>query len=130
MSKDKQKVKLSENLRLGVAGPASQGTMFKLGGVFFLILSLVVGINITKDLKAWNPSHAIPAAQPPQVLGAYDNAIATPPNFIIYTIQKGDTLFDIAQHNNTSWQIIATLNNLKPPYNLTPGSTLKLPQAP
>jgi membrane-bound lytic murein transglycosylase D len=43
-----------------------------------------------------------------------------------YTIKKGDSLYRIAQSNNTTVEEIKRLNNLGANYNLLPGKTLKV----
>jgi LysM repeat protein len=65
------------------------------------------------------------------VLGASDARQPTNPSqiqFISYTVQKGDTLFDISQKFGISWNTLATLNNLKSPFYLKPGQTLQIPK--
>lgn len=132
MPKTKEKIKLSENLKMGVSGPTSQGTFFKFGGVFFLILSLVLVFNIFNQLKK-SPAFASNTnsdANQSQVLGAFSQN-PNPNGQIqtaVYIVQTGDTLFNIAQSQNLNWQVIATLNNLKAPYTLKAGTKLKLPQ--
>ena len=133
------KLKLSEKLQLGVAGPSSQTLLFKSGGVFFLILLAILGFNIYSSLNnsiTPPPSTAVAIvegsvvseAESPQVLGAYDSlAQESAPEPINYTVQQGDTLFNIAQNHNVSWVIIATLNELKAPYSLQPGTVIKIP---
>jgi LysM repeat protein len=128
----KSKIQLSDNLQMGIAAPSSQGTFFKVGGVIFMILSILTAINIAKQVHKTNNSPAnAPTATvttPQQVLGAYSNnsdQIQT----TTYVVQTGDTLFDIAQNQGVSWQIIATLNNLKQPYTLKPGTKIKLPKS-
>ncbi len=125
----KQKLTLSQTLQMGVAGPSSQSTFFKVGGVFFLVLSLGLIANIFSNIKASQKAPEIATkSQPSQVLGAFDkrtpDQIASTPE--TYTVAKGDTLFNIAQSHNINWVVIATLNNLKAPYNLKPGTVLKL----
>jgi LysM repeat protein len=44
-----------------------------------------------------------------------------------YTVKKGDTLSSIAQHNNTTWQRLAALNNLTSPDSIRPGQQLSVP---
>ncbi len=136
MLKQNQKIKLSDNLKLGIAGPSSQGAFFKVGGAFFLIISLILAVNIYHNIKnlpvAQNSTNA---GVNPQVLGAFDqnqNASASTdsaPKITTYTVQKGDTLFNIAQSLNTNWVLIASANNLKAPYQLKPGAVLQVPQA-
>ena len=130
MAKAKQKIKLSENLKMGISGPASQSTFFKVGGVFFLVLSLILVINIYREMKS-APISAINAASTAadqKVLGAFDQRAPVPIVTNTYTVQNGDTLFNIAQAKSLDWQTIATLNNMKPPYALKLGQQLKLPQ--
>ena len=128
MTKDKQKVQLSEQLKLGVAGPAPQGMLFKFGGVLFLFISVILIGNIylnVRHLHALTPGLA--TSTQPEVLGAYDDTTAPQPQMTSYTIVNGDTLFDIAQNHSVNWQLLATINNLNPPYTLKPGTILKLP---
>lgn len=127
MKSKRQNIRLSEKLRMGIAGPSSQGTFFKFGGVFFLVISLFLVYNIYKNVNA-TPSGTNQGSDQ-QVLGAFDQTIEeTTPKFDSYTIQKGDTLFNIAQNKNVSWAVLATVNNLKAPYSLKPGAALKIPR--
>lgn len=124
----KQKVRLSESLQMGVAGPSSQSTFFKVGGVFFLILSLALIANMFMNINSAKDAQKITVSeQPTQVLGAFDQSDAGSASVpATYTVQKGDTLFNIAQTHGVNWVVIATLNNLKAPYNLKVGTVLKL----
>lgn len=45
----------------------------------------------------------------------------------VYDLEAGDTLESLAQDFHVSWRKIATVNKLKPPYNLHRGQKLKLP---
>jgi LysM repeat protein len=139
MLKRKQKIKLSDNLKFGIQGPSSQGLLFKTAGAIFFILSLFLAVNIIKSFKVSDTSaNTITQSSPTsQVLGAYDDKRqqeAAPKTAelkeVNYTIQKGDTLFNIAQQKNVNWVVIATMNDLKAPYNLKPGSVIKLPTLP
>ena len=132
MFKRKQKIKLSENLRMGIAGPSSQGALFKAGGVFFLILSLLLVANIYRNVKNSSEESATLSNQAAEqkVLGAFDEEnkpSSQKPR--TYTVKKGDTLFNIAQIENINWAVIAKLNNLKAPYTLKPGTVLTLEAA-
>lgn len=131
MFKRKQKFHLSKNLRMGIEAPSSQGTLFKVGGVFFLLLSVLVSYNIYRNIQA-EPKASLTNAGQEQVLGAFDNQPSptpTPAPARTYKVQKGDTLFNIAQSQGVNWAVIATLNNLKAPYSLKPGMVLKLEAA-
>ena len=50
------------------------------------------------------------------------------PEFISYTVQKGDTLYSIAKKYNTSVSNLLSLNNLKSP-NLSIGQNLIIPSS-
>lgn len=134
MSNRNQKIKLSENLKLGISGPSSQGTLFKVGGAFFLVASLILAVNIIHNLKN-SPQitdTSSTTSSDSEVLGAFDKAEAegttAAPKDVNYTVQKGDTLFNIAQNFNVNWVLIASANNLKAPYQLKPGTVLQIPQ--
>ena len=139
ISKTKSKLRLSDNLKLGVAAPTSQSAFFKYGGVVFLVLSLILAVNIFRTLKqnAGSSGAVLTSAQlQQQVLGAYDQPGANSsgtgngaPKIGSYKVQSGDTVFVIAQTLHIDWQVLATLNNLKPPYFLKIGQTLKVPAA-
>ncbi len=45
-----------------------------------------------------------------------------------YRVRKGDTIAGIASRRNVEWKIIAKKNKLRPPYDLKPGSTIKVPE--
>jgi LysM repeat protein len=136
--KKSPKIKLSEHLQMGIAAPRSQSTFFKTGGVIFLVLSLAIVANIFYQLHGTHSSSSNhPAASSSQnsnnqatqqVLGAYSQSNSQMQT-TVYTVQKGDTLFNIAQTHNLDWQVIAVLNNLKQPYSLKAGMQLKLPAA-
>ncbi len=130
MLKRKQKIKLSDNLKFGVEGPSSQGALFKLGGGIFLVLSLLLAVNIVKGMSV-SDTQAASQNTPGKVLGAVDDKrqaqSPAKPTQIAYIVQKGDTLFNIAQTKNVNWVVIATMNNLKAPYDLKPGTVIQLP---
>lgn len=135
--KKSSKIKLSESLQIGVAAPTSQSTFFKIGGSIFLVLSLAIVGNIfyqihnvhtsTPGQSSTNTSSNSQSAQQ-QVLGAYSQN-SSQVQTTTYAVQKGDTLFNIAQSKGLDWQVIAALNNLTQPYVLKTGQQLKLPSA-
>lgn len=47
-------------------------------------------------------------------------------NFVVYTIQSGDTLWDISRKNGVPIETIKQLNNLSNTRNLKPGTVLKI----
>jgi LysM repeat protein len=136
--KKSSKIKLSESLQIGVAAPTSQSTFFKIGGGILLVLSLAIAANIfyqihsvhtsTSGKSSTSASSNSQSAQQQQVLGAYSQN-SSQVQTTTYTVQKGDTLFNIAQSHGLDWQVIAVLNNLTQPYELKTGEQLKLPSA-
>ncbi len=123
----KQNFKLSQNLKMGIQPPASQGTFFKVSGVIFLLLSILLVKNIYKNLNSTTVARQVDSVAP-EVLGAFDQNTDTTKKIVpaTYTVSKGDTLFNIAQSQGINWVVIASLNNLKAPYTLKPGTVLKL----
>ena len=127
MFSSKQNFKLSQNLKMGIQPPSSQGTFFKVSGVVFLLLSIFLVKNIYKNLNTTIAIKQVGSVTP-EVLGAFDQNQETTPKTVpaTYTVSKGDTLFNIAQSQGINWVVIASLNNLKAPYTLKPGTVLKL----
>ncbi len=127
MFNPKQKFELSPRLKLGVGRGYSKNQIFKFSAYFCLVLTAILVIN-TARLIAKN--HSVTSANySPQVLGATDVKTQEEDSieFAEYTVQKGDTLFEIAQRYNISWTALATLNNLKN-FNIKPGQILKVPK--
>ena len=84
---------------MGISGPSSQSTFFKVGGVFFLLLSAFLVINIYRQIKTV-PAASIDSsmtATDQKVLGAFNQKPNTSATTNTYTAPKGDTLFNIAQ---------------------------------
>lgn len=50
-------------------------------------------------------------------------------NFTLYTVQKGDTLSQIASRYRTTYQKIANYNDIKNPNLIYEGQTLKIPES-
>jgi hypothetical protein len=46
-----------------------------------------------------------------------------------YRIQAGDTIVGLARQRRVGWKTVAQVNKLRPPYELKPGTTIKLPYA-
>ena len=46
-----------------------------------------------------------------------------------YVIRRGDTVYGVAQQNGVSTRALIDWNNLRPPYLLVPGQTLRMPQS-
>jgi len=47
-----------------------------------------------------------------------------------YTVRSGETLEEIAQAHNVPWQLLANINGVRDPRNLTPGQPLKVVRGP
>lgn len=123
----KHKFELSRKMKLGVGRAYAPGQLLKLGSFGFLTLAVILGLNAI-NLYSNRPQTP---TQSGQVLGATDqnqSADSATTRFIEYEVQKGETLFAIAQQFNHSWTTIATLNNLEAPFTLKPGQTLKIPK--
>ena len=124
-----KKFELSPRLKLGVGRGYSQNQILKFSALACLLLAALLTFNAVRlVMQAKNPP---PSPDSPQVLG--ESSVKTPsdPNsvqFTSYTVQKSDTLFNIAQKFNISWTTLATLNNLKSPFFLKPGQSLKVPK--
>lgn len=46
---------------------------------------------------------------------------------VLYKVKTGDNLQSIAKKAHVSWQLLAKINRLKPPYSLTVGASIKVP---
>lgn len=123
MVRSRNKVQLSPQLKLGVGRGYSKNHLFKYTGFTFLALSLVL-VGWTIYTVARHASRPQTDPNNPQVLGATDNPSQP---FIDYTVQKGDTIFNIAQKYKMNWATLATINNLTTPFTLKAGQTIKVP---
>ncbi len=122
-----KKFELCPRLKLGVGRGYSQNKIFKIASGISLAVAAILSVNAVRLVMG---SHSQTSASP-QVLGAEDVNISKNSDdlqFTIYTVQKGDTLFNISQKFSISWNTLATLNNLKSPYYLKPGQTIKVPK--
>ncbi len=117
----KKKLQLSERLNLSVGRSYTKNKILKITG----IVCILIGIGLTINAIALISQKPQPS-QEGEVLGVTDKQ--TTPQFIDYTVQKGDTLFNLSQKFNISWVTLANLNNLKSPFTLKPGQTLRIPK--
>jgi len=125
-----KKIELSPRLKLGVGRGHSQNQILKLSAIICLILAVILAFNAVRLIVSSKNSPQAGNASP-QVLGASDTkqpGAQTAVQFISYTVQKGDTLFDISQKYSIDWATLAALNNLTQPFNLKPGQVLKVPK--
>ena len=121
-----KKIELSPRLKLGIGRGYSQNQILKFSAIVCLILALGLTINAFRLVLKDKGS-----AANPQVLGATDIKHPDSQNgvqFTAYTVQKGDTLFNISQKFSIDWTTLATLNNLKSPFTLKPGQIINIPK--
>lgn len=129
----RKKIELSPKLKFGVGRGHSKNQLMKYGAIFCFLLTLGLAGNAIR-LVVRDSGKNTGNSGTPQVLGASDtrdsDSSTTVPTvkFVEYKIQKGDTLFNVSQRFNINWTTLATLNNLKSPFTLKPGQTLKVPQ--
>lgn len=123
MSKSRNKVQLSPQLKLGVGRGYSKNRILKYGGFIFLLASFVL-VGWTVFVVAQHSSKEPGSETNPTVLGAEDDSSQA---FLTYTVVKGDTVFNIAQKHDVNWTTLATINNLSAPFTLKVGQTIKIP---
>lgn len=124
---NKPKISLSPKLKLGVGRGTLQNKLLKIGVATFILGAIGLGLNagyLLLTRKSYSTANA------PQVLGAATEAVTSRADiqpYKNYTVQKGDTLFNISQKINVPWTTLAELNKLKPPFSLSPGQIIKIP---
>lgn len=126
MAFSNKKFELSPRLKLGVGRGYSQNQILKLAAIACLVLALVLAGNAVRLLFKQSPS-----GPQSQVLGASTTkqpAAADAIQFTTYTVQNGDTLFNISQKFGIDWSTLAALNNLQTPFTLKPGQVLQVPK--
>lgn len=132
MPKFHKKFELSPRLKFGVGRGYSQNQILKFSSILFLVLAVGLTFNAFRlVLSSKNSGQSAASSAVPQVLGASDIKTDTEPDavqFVDYKVQKGDTLFNISQRFSINWTTLATLNNLKSPFTLKPGQTVKIPK--
>lgn len=79
------------------------------------------------DRAAWDKYAARNGSTPTPTTAPAPSSTPTPSgNYIEYTVVKGDTLSGIAKHYGTTYQKIATDNNIPNPNLIYPGQVLKI----
>lgn len=130
MQKFKNQLELSPRLKSGIGRSYSKNRLLKISSVAFLLLAAGLTANSLWIVFGKTPATKI-ETNTPQVLGATDSqasSSSTNIQFVEYKVKKGDTLFNISQQFNIQWMTIATINNLKSPFSLKPGQTIKIPR--
>ncbi len=124
---------LSPELRAQITPHQRRDVKLIFAGAFFLAASAFLAFNLWPKNNATLSSNNSAASTfvqtaQTQVLGAATKE-ESEPQFTQYTVQNGDTLFNISQQYNIRWDSIAQINNLAEPYVLHAGDILKIPQA-
>jgi LysM repeat protein len=135
---------LSPELRAQITPSARRDVKLTAAGVFFLLASVALTINLWSRDNASLASNNTAVSTLAQseisqisnekaVLGESTQATAPTPStletaFTEYTVKSGDTLFNISQQYNIRWDLIGQINNLSEPYMLHAGQKLKIPQ--
>lgn len=130
MLKFKNQLELSPRLKSGVGRSYSKNRLLKISSFVFLLFAAGLTANSLWIIFGRNSTTKIETGTP-QVLGATDSQASSSSasiQFIEYKVKKGDTLFNISQQFNIQWMTIATINNLKSPFSLKPGQTIKIPK--
>ncbi len=91
-------------------------------GIIILVIIIGLGIYAVARPAKTNKQQA----SPKQILG--EQQPASVPQYLVYKVKKGDTLFNISQRYSVSWQTLAEINNLVGPYTLKIGQEIKIPQ--
>ncbi len=125
MPRKPKKVELSPRLKFGVDRARTPNQILKISAVVCLVLAIGLTANDIRLLYSSKTTNYTG-----KVLGASDTRTVTVPDvqFIQYTVQKGDTLFDVSQKFNITWSTLATVNNIQSPFVLKPGEILKIPK--
>lgn len=89
------------------------------------VIGAAVGIDLDFENVGEDAASAVTTMIGPQPLSVDDVAV-TVPTTMTYAIQSGDTLWDIAQENNTTVQALKELNNLDSNLIIA-GQTLQIP---
>jgi hypothetical protein len=126
-----KKFELCPRLKSAVGRGYNHNKILKISSFAFLVLAVGLSFNAIRLIYFNRDNQDLSAALTPQVLGASEvkeqNGSAQI-QFVEYKVQKGDTLFNISQKFSINWSTLATLNNLKSPFALKPGQTLKVPR--
>lgn len=116
-----KKIRLSRRLKWSVGKAQHTNTYFWLIGTACLLAA--IGIIARTN-------HLISKQITPSVLGATTTASAeeTPAlQFEDYKISRGETLFTISQKIGIPTETLAQLNDIRPPFTLKAGQTIKVP---
>lgn len=94
-----------------------------------MVLSAILGFNAYRLYMNLNTTEAYYDANVARALGTTANNESSKDELTItpYTVVKGDTIFNIAKKFNIPWTLLATVNAIESPFNVTPGQEIKIP---
>jgi LysM repeat protein len=119
--RNQKRIKLSRQLKWSVGKAQHTGNYLWAVGGLCLVVAVGFLVHTNRILRT--------DAQP-TVLGASTTVLpeATPAiEFESYEVARGDTLFTISQHYDVPTETLAQLNDIKPPFTLKAGETIKIP---
>lgn len=119
----KNRIHLSRSLHAQTTPYPEASRWIKRG---ILVLVVILGFGIYFFARP-NKQRNAPEA-PKQILG--EQQPSPKMDYDTYTVKKGDTLFNLSQRYEISWQTLAQINNLAEPYILKIGQQLKVPKKP
>lgn len=117
----KNRIHLSRSLTAQTTPYPGAKRFLKRAALFFIFL---LGVGIYLAAKPTGPRPRYPD-ETKQILGEQNEP--EEPQYLIYKVKKGDTLFNLSQRYSVSWQTLAELNGLAEPYVLKAGQDLKIP---
>lgn len=117
----KSRIRLSRHLHTQITPYPEANRWFRRGAV--LTILIVVGAIYALAKKTAPNETQTPSKQ---ILGEQEKAV--PLEYESYLVKKGDTLFNLSQRFDVSWQTLTKLNNLEEPYLLKIGQKLKIPK--
>ncbi|OGE82820.1 MAG: hypothetical protein A2846_00670 [Candidatus Doudnabacteria bacterium RIFCSPHIGHO2_01_FULL_49_9] len=117
----RNKIRLSKTLHAQTT-PYPRMHLWVKRAALALILAVTAGAYYAAQPGA-APETESSAALPKEILGDQEQARTME----TYTVKKGDTLFNISQNFDLSWQTLAEINNLQEPYLLKIGQSLRIP---
>ncbi|OGE79475.1 MAG: hypothetical protein A2751_01510 [Candidatus Doudnabacteria bacterium RIFCSPHIGHO2_01_FULL_46_14] len=119
------KIRLSRNLTAQTTPYPHVKSWIKRG---FLVLTIVMIAGVYLAARP-NKNTGPFQTDDKEILGEQNLSIAGEAAEIqTYTIKTGDTLFNVSQKYEISWQTLAQINNLREPYILKVGQKLKIPR--
>lgn len=116
------RIKLAPRLLMGVGRQGNWDKIAKRALAASAVAGFIFLVGQSMDLSENEPKS--------QVLGVQVSNSGQQGSgpFAEHAIASGETLFSIAQNYDMSWTALATLNNLEPPFVITPGQIIKVPR--